>query len=289
MTDEAAATAQVISVQAVSAKIPDFWPEDTKVWFQQVDAQFRIAKITTEQTKFDHVIQKLDRDTVKRVRDLVSSPPERDPYTQLKDRLLGCFKRSPYEELLDFHNVTTLGDRRPSELMDELLSAIPSISPATEGASLWIAFGFLHRLPDHLRSLITALDLKPDMRLLAEQADRLWMASGGAAQATRRTAPFVNALPLNDLAEALPRTEEEAVISAVRQFRRNNFRPAPKSSQDQRERPLSHSMHACDPHTRHGKNSWYCDGKCAQPGCAERCTRPTARRPGNGMAGGRKN
>ena len=62
MADDIASTAQVISFQAVSAKIPDFWQVD---WLKQVDVQFRIEKTTVEQTKFDHVIQKLDSDTVK--------------------------------------------------------------------------------------------------------------------------------------------------------------------------------------------------------------------------------
>ena len=54
---------------ALAVKLPDFWPEDVNIWFTQCDAQFCISKVTTKQTKFDYVIQKLDYDTVKRVRD----------------------------------------------------------------------------------------------------------------------------------------------------------------------------------------------------------------------------
>lgn len=281
---DAVAARQIIAV--VAAKIPDFWPEDTQVWFQQVEAQFRLSNITTEQTKFDHVIMKLDRDTVRRVRDLISSTPSATPYTQLKNRLLGCYTRSTYEELLDFQNVGKLGDRRPSELMDELLSAIPSVPPTTEGSAVWIAFGFLNRLPDHLRSLVTALNLKPDMRELAEQADRLWMASGGAAAAVRQSSPFVNALPMSDLAEALPDNEEDAMVAAVRQFRRFGGRQGQKQS----DKSAKHSLHVCESHSKHGLRCWTCSGRCSQPGCSARCELPTVSRPaGNGMAGGRRN
>ena len=67
-----------MATNALAVKLPEFWPEDVNIWFTQCDTQFRISKITTEQTKFDYVIQKLDRDTVKRVRDLIANPPETD-------------------------------------------------------------------------------------------------------------------------------------------------------------------------------------------------------------------
>ena len=101
-----------MATNALAVKLPEFWPEDVNIWF----TQFRISKITTEQTKFDYVIQKLDRDTVKRVRDLIANPPETDLYTTMKDRLLACYKKSQYEELQSFHDVPSLGDRRPTEL-----------------------------------------------------------------------------------------------------------------------------------------------------------------------------
>ena len=48
----------------LAVKLPEFWPEDVNIWFTQCDTQFHISKITAEQTKFDYVIQKLDRETM---------------------------------------------------------------------------------------------------------------------------------------------------------------------------------------------------------------------------------
>ena len=217
---------RVQSVQTVRCKLPDFWPSDISIWFKQCEAQFRLSKVVAQQTKFDYIIQKLDNDTVKRVRDLIECPPETEQYNKLRDRLLSCFKKSQYEQLQDFSNVPALGDRRPSELMDDLLSAIPSI-PHTGEALPFISFAFLHRLPDSLRSLVLAMEIKHDPRVLAEQADRLWLAAGGAATYVAcSSAPFVSSLPV-DTSGALPAELEQVSVSAVRQQNKRQPRQVP--------------------------------------------------------------
>ena len=117
------------ALQIVRVKLPEFWSEDVSIWFTQCDVQFHLSKVTSEQTKFDYVIQKLDRDTVKCVHDLIASPPPGDLYSQLRSCLLSCFGCSQYKELLAFHNIPRLSKRHPSVLMDDLLLAIPSVSP----------------------------------------------------------------------------------------------------------------------------------------------------------------
>ena len=230
----------------------------------------------SQQTKFDYVIQKLDKDTVKRVRDLVASPPPEDQYKELKERLLACFKKSRYEELQDFNDVPPLGDRRPTELMDDLLSSIPSLQQ--NGAAFpFISFAFLNRLPDTLRSLVAAVEMKDDLHILAEQADRLWKAAGGAAAyQVSSTTPFVNTLPVDELADNL----EEVSVSTVR--RNNRRRPA---GQQQQQNKKKHAVHFCQRHFTYGDQAFECEEYCKEPGCGARCSRWS----GNGRAGGRRN
>ena len=42
-----------------TVKLPEFLPDSTALWFARADAQFRLKKVTAEQTKFDHVITML--------------------------------------------------------------------------------------------------------------------------------------------------------------------------------------------------------------------------------------
>ena len=58
-------------VAAVSPKLPEFWPQAADVWLAQAEAQFRLAKVTVSQTKFDLAVQRLDRDTALRLQDVL--------------------------------------------------------------------------------------------------------------------------------------------------------------------------------------------------------------------------
>ena len=70
------------------------------------------------------VVVALDQETSGRVLDTLSAPPDDSKYTDLKQRLLTTFglnKREWTSKLLHLH---PLSDRKPSELMDEMLSLL---------------------------------------------------------------------------------------------------------------------------------------------------------------------
>jgi hypothetical protein len=65
-------------------RLPPFWAERPAVWFAQAEAQFTLAGIFSEKTKFYYVISQLDQRYATEVEDIIISPPERAPYTKLK-------------------------------------------------------------------------------------------------------------------------------------------------------------------------------------------------------------
>ena len=71
------------TLATVSLKLPTFWPADPELWFAQVDAQFRTKRITSQVTKFEHVIATLDPQYAAEVRDIILKPPDTDPYDRL--------------------------------------------------------------------------------------------------------------------------------------------------------------------------------------------------------------
>ena len=59
MTDSNAhSTEQASRLQdgsAVQLRLPSFWPQETQVWFHQVEAQFSLCHIASETTRYYNV------------------------------------------------------------------------------------------------------------------------------------------------------------------------------------------------------------------------------------------
>ena len=91
----AAADAVALAVDAVGVKLPPFWSEDLEMWFEQVEAQFDISKITTSRTKYQHTLVMLPPALVSSIRDVIRGNRNAvDPYGDLKARLSESFKPS---------------------------------------------------------------------------------------------------------------------------------------------------------------------------------------------------
>ena len=70
-----------------SLRLPQFWAENTEAWFAIAETRFRIKRVDDQQEMFDHVVNALPKESLRTVLDLITEPPEDDPYQQLKDRL----------------------------------------------------------------------------------------------------------------------------------------------------------------------------------------------------------
>ena len=155
---------------AVAVKLPTFWAAQPSVWFLQAEAQFHIRKITEDTTKYYHVVAALDQTTSSRILDTLSAPPDTDKYKALKERLISTFGISVRDRAARLLHPHGLGDRKPSELMDEMLSLL-------EGHEFCILAQqiFLEQLPGDIR-LMLANDNFAKPRALALTADGLWLA-----------------------------------------------------------------------------------------------------------------
>ena len=78
-------------IQSVSLKLPQFWADGAKIWFQQAESQFAIRYITSQQTKYHHVVAALPGEIAVKLQDFFENVPEENKYTVLKFRLLKKF------------------------------------------------------------------------------------------------------------------------------------------------------------------------------------------------------
>ena len=150
---------------AVAIKLPTFWAQQPEVWFLQAEAQFHIRKIKDDTTKYYHVVPALDQETSGRVLDTLSAPPGDNKYTDLKQRLLTTFGLSKRERASKLLHLHPLGDRKPSELMDEMLSLL-----ADHGFCFLAEQLFLEQLPEDIRLQLSNDDFT-NPRALATKAD----------------------------------------------------------------------------------------------------------------------
>lgn len=156
---------------AVAIKLPVFWTNQPQVWFAQSEAQFAIRGITNDETKFYHVVAALDQHTATRVVGLLENPPAVDKYYALKTTLLSTYGLTDSERAAQLLRLPGLGDSKPSELMDNMLSLLGQHKPCFLFRQL-----FLEQMPENIREHL-ALSQLTDYRELAKEADKLWLAA----------------------------------------------------------------------------------------------------------------
>ena len=86
-------------MNATAVKLPSFWQGKPEVWIRQVESVFatRNPAITTQDTKFEYVIQALDNNTAERVQNIILDPPE-NPYEAMKTALILAFGKTQAEK-----------------------------------------------------------------------------------------------------------------------------------------------------------------------------------------------
>ncbi|PNF21987.1 hypothetical protein B7P43_G17793, partial [Cryptotermes secundus] len=124
-------------------RFPPFLPK-RPVWFAQAEAQFTLSSISRERIKFCHVISQLDHRYATEVEDIITSPPERDPYTLLRTELVRRLSPS-IRQLL---TVEEIGDHKPSQFLRYLKCLAPDVSENV------IRSAWTSRLPRNVQSFL---------------------------------------------------------------------------------------------------------------------------------------
>lgn len=159
-----AASSEIV-VNRVAVKVPPFWAERPEIWFAQVEAQFGIAGITTDITKFNTVVAAIESNVLAQISDAILQPPETEKYEHLKKCIIERFCDSEQKKIQKLLSDIDLGDRRPTQLLNELSGLAKDRVSDDFLKSLWF-----QRLPPHARAILQASDANlPELAKLADK------------------------------------------------------------------------------------------------------------------------
>ena len=171
MIEEAPARHANIAAVSTNLKLPPFWPADPELWFIQVEAQFSCRHITSQRSKFDHVVASLAPKFAAEVRDLLLRPPEDTPYNALKEQLTKRTTASEQRKLQQLFTGEELGDRKPTQLLRRMQQLLGD--RATRMDSSFLQELFLQRLPQSVRMVLASSPDTTSLEKLAEMADKV--------------------------------------------------------------------------------------------------------------------
>ncbi|XP_065087143.1 uncharacterized protein LOC135708889 [Ochlerotatus camptorhynchus] len=237
------------NIAAVAVKLPEFWKNDPHMWFAQAEAQFCLAQVTRDETKFWHIVAKIDQSVICHVSDLVSNPPAENKYGAVKERLIARFALSPQARLEQLLGSCDLGDLRPTHLLAKMQESSTGLN--VDDALMKMLF--LQRLPPSVRAVLSISD--GSLQKLAEMADKMIDSSPATAAAVH-----VPASSTGQNADYASLKEEIEVLTAeIRRLKTEPTRNRSRSS----SKPRSRGDDICWYHRKYGNRADRCREPCA--------------------------
>ncbi|KAL1489023.1 hypothetical protein ABEB36_013968 [Hypothenemus hampei] len=166
MTSNDSGNAPAVHVDRVAIKPPPFWRADPALWFVQLEAQFDLAKITVDDTKYNYVVSAVDTEILSQITDFLNTPPANNKYLLIKSKLISIFGESRESQMRRLLCDISLGDKKPSQLLNEMARLGGSAVTQELLKSLW-----LQHLPGQMQ--VTLLANNGPLGELAKLADRI--------------------------------------------------------------------------------------------------------------------
>jgi hypothetical protein len=218
---EAADSSPPAEVLRVAVRLLLFWAKRPAVWLAQAEAQFFLAGVNSEKIKFFHVISQLAHRYAAEVEDIITSPPERDPYTTLRTELVRRVSPSGEQTFRQLLTLEEMGDRKPSQFWRHLRGLAPDM-PEDFLYTIWSS-----RLPANIQTILAGQQ-ECSLDAAARCAERILEVASHLALAS--VGPPPNNTTLLQEIEDLFR--QVAALSAEQDCLRIGFRDPPLSSRN---------------------------------------------------------
>ncbi|KAM7298918.1 hypothetical protein ISCGN_019485 [Ixodes scapularis] len=118
---------------ATQLRLPAFWAKNPWAWFSQVEAQFHLRRITTQESRYYHVVSALPPEVADELDDVLALPPPENAYDHIKETILARKAASEASRIQQLLTTEELGDRRPSQLLHRMRQLLAEEDEKEEG------------------------------------------------------------------------------------------------------------------------------------------------------------
>lgn len=250
-------------IQRIALRIPPFWDESPEIWFAQIEAQFTTSQVTTDLSKFNAVVGAIESKILTQVADAVLNPPALDKYGNLKAKILDHFSDSQHKKMTKLLQDSSLGDQKPSSLLNEMRRlSTPDITDDLL-KTLW-----LKRLPTEARVILSTntADL-PELAKIADKIIEIGNLNGVNSISTSNSSNSTLEKCVAQLTKAV-----ESLKYNFNNFNNNNSNHRSRSSNRSRSKSRGTSRdRSSTPAKKEFENCWYHYKFGAK---ANKCTEP---------------
>ncbi|KFD66946.1 hypothetical protein M514_06128 [Trichuris suis] len=246
-----------MSVDAVAVKIPPFWTHSPALWFKRVEAQFQVARITADETKFNYIVGGMEAPILEQCFDIVDNPPAEGKYEALKQRILDRFADSDHKRLQTLLCGMQIGDDKPSRFLQRMLHEVPSNVGNMNAIirQLWI-----QQLPVNVQTCLAQTE-EDDLEKLARLADKVYEVTTAAVSSIN-----TSATAMDNVASEL-RAEVAELSRRIRHMEKRfpAHRRRSPSTRRRSSRPPQRQQNSnwCYYHNRFQRNARKCSPPCS--------------------------
>lgn len=135
-------------------KLPSFWKDQPKAWFEFVEGKLSLMNIESDSLKYYAIADVLSSDpNIRRdIRDLLDKPPSANKYDALRERLEDVYSETSRQKIETLLSSVELGDRRPSQLLRELQFRAGNMCDTHFLKQIWN-----RRLPQFIRTSLASI------------------------------------------------------------------------------------------------------------------------------------
>src|SRR5215469_1835416 len=211
--------------------IPAFQDSNVTLWFRQLDHSFHDS--TDQLSRYNAIITAIPFTLLTRIEDELSKAEDTStPYDYIKRVIINATSASPHDRLTAILSQQNLGDRKPTDFLQHLLSLL-SPGQATLEESL-IRPLFLQKLPSQVQTVLSSLPLSTPLKEIAAAADRMLqvlpLPTINSVTSPSTSLPLSTPLPIISSA-TVPHSSEFRVTHLERErfkisdMRSDNFQP----------------------------------------------------------------